>query len=94
MHHMNKRGPQSIDDLATRAVAARRALIAATRENRSALPRHDREVLENVLTDLDRRGCFAPDALESADAVVARLQAAVARAGGAPVRRWTEEGDG
>lgn len=94
MHRPNRRDPHSIQDSATRAVAAHRALITVSRENLSALPMVDRVALARVLAELDRRGCFEPDVLGTADAVIARLQAAMARAGGAPVRRWTEQGDG
>ena len=94
MHRPNRRDPHSIRDRATRAVAAHRALITASRENLSALPMVDRVALARVLAELDRRGCFEPDVLGTADAVIAGLRAAIDRAGGAPVRRWTEQGDG
>ena len=94
MHRQQGRDPQSIHDIATEAVAARRALMAATRENLAALPMADRVELNNVLSDVARRGCFDPAPLGAADDVIARLQAAIARAGGAPVKRWTEDGHG
>ena len=94
MHRPNRRDPHTIQDSATRAVAEHRALIAVSRETLSALPMIDRVALARFLAELDRRGCFEPDVLGTADAVIAGLQGAIVRAGGAPVRRWTEQGDG
>jgi hypothetical protein len=94
MHRQQGRYPQSIHEIATEAMAARRSLIAATRENLAVLPMADRVELNNFLSELARHGCFDPEPLGAADDVIARLQAAIERVGGAPVKRWTEEGHG
>lgn len=86
MHLPITREPHSIQDCATRAVAAHRALIAASRETLSDLPMVDRVELARFLAELDRRGCLEPDGLGTADAVIAGLRAAIARAGWARCR--------
>jgi len=87
-------GTHPLSDLAPRAVAAHRALAAAARDHRAVLADRDRQVLDAALAALSDKGLFDPDALADAEAALAPLEAAVARAGGAPVRRWTEQGDG
>jgi hypothetical protein len=94
MQRLNAKTPPSLQEMATEAVTARRVLVAATRDNLSALSHSEREELDAFLDDVAAQGCFATEVLVRADAVVALLQAAIERAGGAPVKRWTEEGDG
>jgi len=87
-------GTHPLSDIAPRAVAAHRALAAAAHDHRAVLADGDRLALDTALAALSDKGVFDPDALSAAEAALAPLEAAVARAGGAPVRRWTEQGDG
>jgi hypothetical protein len=94
MHRPDGREPHSIQDSATRAVAAHGALIPASRETLSDLAAVDRVELARFLAELDRRGCFDSDVLGTTNAVIACQQGAIVRVGGAPIRRWTVQGDG
>jgi hypothetical protein len=87
-------GSDHFTDTAPRAVAAHRALVAAARDHRAVLADKNRIALDAALADLSDNGLFDGDVLAAADAIVAPLEAAIAWAGGAPPRRWTEEGDG
>ncbi|MEE4384681.1 MAG: hypothetical protein V2J02_22015 [Pseudomonadales bacterium] len=86
--------PLPIGEIATRAVAAHRALRTVVREQRAALSQTDRDAMDAALGALAEDGLFDGDALSVAEETGARLDDAIARAGGAPEKRWTEEGHG
>jgi hypothetical protein len=86
--------PLPIAEIATRAVAAHRALRTVVQDQRAALSQTDRDAMDAALGALAEDGLFDGDALSVAEETGARLDDAIARAGGAPETRWTEEGLG
>jgi hypothetical protein len=86
--------PLPVAEIATRAVAAHRALRTVVQDQRAALSQTDRDAMDAALGALAEDGLFDGDALSVAEETGARLDDAIARAGGAPETRWTEEGFG